>query len=421
MEYNGGMMHIAMLSIHSSPLARLGGKEAGGMNVYVRETARELARRGVLVDVFTRRQHPDTPEVADIAPGARVVQVAAGPVAPYDKTRILDHLPELCASIETYARNHGRRYQLIHSHYFVSGAAALALRQRWGVPVVQMFHTLGALKNRVARSREETEADQRVAVERQLLREADAIVAATAIDRQHMLDHYDADAGRIHIIPPGVDVDFFQPQPRAEARARLGLPADQRVLLWVGRMEALKGVDALLRAVALLRDDAPDLFGQVRVVLVGGEPEDAPDAWNYEQRRLATLRAALGVGEVVRFVGAQPHALLPAFYAAADVFAMPSHYESFGMVALEALACGVPVVASGVGGLSVLIEDGQSGLLVPPDSPAPLAAALRRVLSDGALAAALADGARQRALRYAWAAVVAALWGVYGEVRGAGY
>jgi D-inositol-3-phosphate glycosyltransferase len=413
MEYNGGMMHIAMLSIHSSPLARLGGKEAGGMNVYVRESARELARRGALVDIFTRRQHPDTPDFTELAPGARVVQVAAGPVAPYDKTRILDYLPELCASIEAYARARGRRYRLIHSHYFVSGAAALALRQRWGVPVVQMFHTLGALKNQVARSHEESEADRRVAVERQLLREADAIIAATAIDRQHMLDHYNADAGRIHIIPPGVDVDCFQPQPRAEARAHLGLPAERRLLLWAGRMEALKGVDALLRAVALLREQAPDLFQQVQVVLVGGEPAHAPDAWNYEQRRLATLRDELGVAESVRFQGAQPHELLPAFYAAADVFVMPSHYESFGMVALEALACGVPVVASEVGGLSVLIEDGQSGLLVPPDSPPLLAAALRRVLEEGALAAALAEGARQRALRYAWAAVVDALWGVY--------
>jgi D-inositol-3-phosphate glycosyltransferase len=233
-----------------------------------------------------------------------------------------------------------------------------------------------------------------------------------------MLAHYEADAAHIHIIPPGVDTTFFQPQQQAAARAHLGLPEGKHLLLWVGRMEPLKGGDALIEAVARLRIWQPELARQVQVLMVGGEPADQPERWNSEQHRLASLCAELEVSDAVLFLGAQPHSSLPAFYAAADALVMPSHYESFGMVALEAMACGTPVVASAVGGLSVLIEDEVNGLLVPPADPDRLAARLIDLLTNKAQAAALAQAARQHAERYAWSRIAKDLCTLYQSLTG---
>jgi D-inositol-3-phosphate glycosyltransferase len=411
-------MQIAMLSVHSSPLARLGGKEAGGMNTYVRALAAELGRRGHTVDIFTRRHDTTSPEVLPLASGVRLFHLEAGPPAPYDKNRILDHLPALAHGAQRVAQGQGRAYHLIHSHYWVSGELALRLRRAWGVPVVQMFHTLGALKNRVARGTEEAETAQRIAIERRLLHSVDAVVAATHIDREHMLQSYAAPHNRIAIIPPGVDLGHFRPlapAERAAARARLGMPSDALLLLWVGRIEPLKGLDSLLEALALLLAWRPALRERVRVLLVGGEPEEHAAAWNTEQRRLDTLRQQHGIAPLVTFAGAQPHSDLPALYAAADLFVMPSHYESFGMAALEALACGTPVVASDVGGLQILIEHGRSGTLVPPADAAALAAQLDTLLHNDAQRAALRAGSLARAATYGWAHIAARLEDLYQE------
>jgi D-inositol-3-phosphate glycosyltransferase len=408
-------MHIAMLSVHSSPLARLGGKEAGGMNVYVRELSRELGQRGVSVDIFTRHQDSALPWVVPLAPGVQVVHVSAGPVEPYDKNRILDYRDEFVDGVCRFASQQSIVYDLIHSHYWVSGDIALLLRRQWGLPIVQMFHTLGALKNTVARSAEETETARRVAIERHLLHNVDVIVAATTTDRDQMLRHYDADAKRIRIIPPGVNTQHFRPILRAEARAHLGLPPEQQVLLGVGRMEPLKGFDALIQACALLREHQPGRAGHLHVLLVGGESEARPSQWNSEQRRLAALRESLGVADAITFLGALPHEALPYYYAAANVFVMPSHYESFGMAALEAMACGTPVVASNVGGLRIIIEDGQNGLLAPPDNAPVLAERLDRVLQDEQRRALLRQGALQRAAEYSWPRITDILCSLYEE------
>lgn len=407
-------MHIAMLTVHSSPLARLGGKEAGGMNVYVRELVRELSKRNIGVDIFTRKQDSALPERVPLEPGVQLIHLAAGPAAPYDKNSILDHLPEFVGRVQSFASAQHYQYDLIHSHYWISGEVAIRLRDRWRCPVIQMFHTLGALKNRVARSEEETETSQRIAIERRLLQTADAIVAATPLDRDQMLAHYAADAGRIHIIPGGVDTAHFRPQPQADARARLGLPPQRRLLLGIGRMEPLKGLDCLIRALALLRQQPQ--HAALQAVLVGGEPEERAALWNSEQRRLAALRAELGVADAVYFAGAQPHSRLQDYYAAADIFVMPSHYESFGLAALEAMACGVPVVASNVGGLTFTIEDGRSGLLVPPDDAAALTARLGQVLTDDRLRAVLRAGALERAAAYSWSQVAEQLCQLYHAV-----
>ncbi len=409
-------MRIAMLSVHSSPLARLGGKEAGGMNVYVRELARELGSRGVPVDIFTRSQDRLAPTIEPMSCGVRVINLHTGPAAPYEKDWVLTYLPEFVSRVRCFAEGEDLSYDLIHSHYWLSGEAALRLRRSWGVPVMHMFHTLGAMKNSIARSNEETETLRRVAIERRLMQEVDTVVAATTLDRAQMAWHYGADTERVRVVPCGVDLRRFQPQDRAAARARLGLPADEELLICVGRMEPLKGMDALIRALALLAEQEPARRSRRRVLLVGGDDESRPGEWNSEQRRLNALRHQLGVADRVSFLGAKPQEQLPDYFAAADVVAVPSHYESFGMAALEALACGSLVIASNAGGLALTIEDGRSGLLFPPDDHAALAGLIRQTLADGAYAESLRAGARRRAAEYGWPTVARRIAAIYEEL-----
>ncbi|RRR76869.1 MAG: glycosyltransferase family 1 protein [Candidatus Viridilinea halotolerans] len=409
-------MRVAMLSVHSSPLAKLGGKEAGGMNVYVRELARELGCRGIPVDIFTRTQQRSLPTIQPVACGVRVINLHAGPAAPYDKNWILTYLPEFVSRVRCFADGEDIAYDLIHSHYWLSGEAALRLRRSWDTPVLHMFHTLGAMKNSVARSKEETETGRRIAIERRLLHEVDAVVAATPLDRAQMVWHYGAEAERIRVVPCGVDLTRFRPTDQVSARRTLGLPAQEYLLLCVGRMEPLKGMDALIRALALLRAQQQPWAATLKVVLVGGEPEDRPHAWNSEQRRLDALRRELGVAEHVRFVGAQDQDRLPTYFAAADVVAVPSHYESFGMVALEALAAGAAVVASNAGGLALTIEDGRSGLLFPVDDHTALAQHIAHLLEHPDAAVALRTAARARATEFGWGAIARRISGLYTEL-----
>lgn len=411
-------MQIALLSIHTSPLARLGGKEAGGLNVYVAALAHALGQRGVTVDIFTRRHDPAnplSPATVALAPHIQLIYLPAGPAAPYDKNRILDHLPDLFTAIDGFATHHQRHYAVIHSHYWVSGVVALVLREHWQVPVLQMFHTLGALKNQVARGAEETETLRRIEIERNLLQHVDLTVAATELDRAQMVQHYAAPTERIRIVPPGVDITRFRPIDQAAARQQLGLSPTKQLVLGVGRMEPLKGFDALIEALARLQRNTPNQLG-VELLLIGGGDEAHQSDWNSEQRRLDTLRHQFAVADRVHFVGAQPHERLPLFYAAADVFVMPSHYESFGMAALEALACGTPVIAANVGGLRTLIVDGQHGLLTPPHAPSVLAEKLTQLLADAPLRERLQVGALQRAATYSWAQITDQIYHIYQEL-----
>jgi D-inositol-3-phosphate glycosyltransferase len=386
------------------------------MNVYVRELARELGGRGIPVDVFTRSQDRRAPLIEPLSCGARVINLHTGPAAPYDKNWVLTYLPEFVSRVRCFAEGEDLHYDLIHSHYWLSGEAALRLRRSWGVPVVHMFHTLGAMKNSVARSADETETNQRIALERRLMHEVDTIVAATPLDRAQMVWNYTAPAERIQVIPCGVDTRRFQPQDRVAARAALGLAADDLVLVLVGRMEPLKGMDALVRAVALLGERRPAWRQRLRALLVGGDPEQRTSQWNAEQRRLDGLRHEYGVRSQVQFLGARPQEELPALFSAADVVTIPSHYESFGMVALEAMASGAAVVASHAGGLALTIEDGRSGLLFPVDDHVALAGQIERILDTPALAAQLRAGAQRRAAEYAWSTIARRMTHLYTEL-----
>ncbi len=409
-----------MLAVHSSPLATLGGKEAGGMNVYVRELARELGRRGVAVDVFTRSQRKGEPQIVELGPNARVVTLRTGPQAPYDKNWVLDYLPEFVGRIRCFADGEDLHYDVIHSHYWLSGVAALELRKMWGVPVVQMFHTLGAMKNQVARTTLWGETDERVRIEGELLREADAIVAATPLDRAQMRFHYNVDSARVVVIPCGVDTATFRPYDQQEARRRLGLTNGtlrDKLVLFVGRIEPLKGLDTLLQAMALLVEDEGGLGQQLQLLVVGGDVHAGEDQWGREERRLRGLVDELGLPNVVRFIGSRPQAQLPLLYSAADVVAVPSHYESFGLVALEAQACGVPVVASRVGGLTYTIEDGVSGFLEPWDEPAAFARRIKQLVEHEGLREEMGARAIANAQSYAWPCIADRVLDLYQAVQ----
>ncbi|MGH7384258.1 MAG: glycosyltransferase, partial [Candidatus Rokuibacteriota bacterium] len=398
-------LSVAMLSVHTCPLAALGGKETGGMNVYVRQTARELGQMGLRVDVFTRSQNATIPRIVELGPGARVVHLPAGPQTPMPREALHRHLDQFAAGVEDFAREQGLRYDLLHSHYWLSGVAGLRLRARWGTPLVQMFHTLGRLKNEVAQTPAEMEPALRIDEEARIVAEADRIVAANVVERAHLVWYYRARSERVAVIPCGVDTDLFQPMDPAKAKDLLELPPDP-MLLYVGRLQPIKGLDTLLEAMAAVPETA-------YLLIVGGE-QDEPDGGHGVALRARV--AELGLDKRVRFLRAQPQRRLRLFYAAADATVMPSYYESFGMVALEAMACGSPVVGSRVGGLTTTIQDGVTGRLVPEGDPAALAAAITPLLGS-AEGRRLGQQASRWAAEHRWPCVAEAVCRLYSELR----
>jgi D-inositol-3-phosphate glycosyltransferase len=401
-------LRVAVLSVHTCPLAALGGKETGGMNVYVRELARELARMHVRADIFTRSQNRDIPRVSAIGDEVRVVHLPAGPEAPMARERVYAHLDEFVDGVEAFRIAHGLEYDLLHAHYWLSGAVGLALRERWGVPLVQMFHTLGRLKNDATRNGAEHEPALRIAEETRIVAVADRLVAATVVERAHLVSHYGADAARIAVIPCGVDTALFAPGDQAAARRSLGLDGRPR-LLYVGRLAPIKGLETLLDGMARLR--ARGNPGQL--CIVGGDADEPLDGHEGELRaRLSRL----DLGDTVTFVGAQPQERLRAWYVAADATVLPSYYESFGMVALEAMACGSPVVASRVGGLQTTVRDRVTGLLVPDHDAAALADTLEHVLDDADLRWRLGREGVRWAAQHRWPCVAEAVCREYASL-----
>ncbi|MCB0208431.1 MAG: glycosyltransferase [Anaerolineae bacterium] len=393
------MKRIAMISIHTGPLATLGGKETGGMNVYIRDLSRALSRKGIDVDVYTRSQDPTiAPIDTRLAERGRVFYVKAGPEKPYNKNDIYHHIDEFVENVLAQ----GQTYDIIYSHYWLSGIAAGALRHYWHIPYVQMFHTLAELKNRVAQSPAERDTLQRLNCEGEIMRSANRVIAATPLDRNHMMWAYGAPSDKIEIVPPGVDLERFKPIDRQEAKARIDVPAHHKMILFVGRMQPLKGIDTILRALAIAKQREPELFEDVCLSIVGGDPNQDSELEMREFERLKELRESLNIGDLVTFLGAKDQDKLVYYYTAAEMVLMPSHYESFGMVAIEAMACGTPVIASDVGGLSFSIEDGFNGFLVPGRDARALAGKIILLLKHGILRDQLGDQARQWVQRYSW-------------------
>ena len=405
-------MRVAMISYHTCPLATLGGKDTGGMNVYVRDLTRQLGSIGVQVDVFTRSQDEHVPHVLhDLGYGNRVVHIPAGPEVPLPKQELANHLPEFVRRIRAFAEGKGIHYDLIHSHYWMSGIAAGELKSEWRVPIVHMYHTLGLMKQRVAQENEEVEGNYRLDGEKEVLHIADRIVAATPAEFAQLQWLYRANTQKIIVIPPGVDLSRFYPIPVDEAKEFIGVPPCDRVLLYVGRIEPLKGIDILIEAIALLQQRGIS----VCLSVIGGESGVISDLEDSELARLHALREKYGLSDLVAFLGKRDQDTLPYYYSASEAVVVPSHYESFGMVALEAMACGVPVVASQVGGLAFLIQNGETGFTVPVDDPQALAEKLLSMLENPELRKRMGQNASNFARSYSWERIANRIVELYDE------
>ncbi|OZM75240.1 D-inositol-3-phosphate glycosyltransferase [Amycolatopsis antarctica] len=405
-----------MMSLHTSPLEQPGTGDAGGMNVYVSQTAVEMARRGIEVEVFTRATSSEQPPVAELAPGVKVRHVPAGPYEPLGR----DELPaQLCAFtsgvLRAEAFHEPGHYDLIHSHYWLSGQVGWLARDRWGVPLVHTAHTLAKVKNRALAEGDTPEPRTRVIGEEQVVAEADRLVANTPVEARELIGLYDADPRTVSTVSPGVDLDRFTPGSRSAARAELGLPEDAIVLAFAGRIQPLKAPDVLLRAAATLLADRPDLAARLVVLVVGG-----PSGSGMEQpRALRELAVSLGIERQTRFLPPQPGRALVNVYRAADVVTVPSYNESFGLVALEAQACGTPVVAAEVGGLPVAVAHGVSGLLVPSHRAADWASALASLVLRPGRLAELSVNAVPHARRFSWKKTTDALLATYSAATSA--
>jgi len=405
------MLRIAMLSLHTCPLATLGGKDTGGMNVYVRDLTRQLGSMGVHVDVFTRSQDEHVPHVLhDLGYGNRVVHIPAGPEFPLAKRELAKHIPQFAEGIHQFSVDKGIQYDLIHSHYWMSGLAAETLSDTWKIPIVHMFHTLGEMKNRVAQTDEEREGIYRVDGEKRVISRADRIIAATLAEQTQLQFLYKTDKRKISIIPPGVDTSHFYQIPKDEARQYIGVESGDKIVLFVGRIEPLKGLDTLLKAMSCQQSSNIE---HVTLAIIGGNPNASSEEMSAEMARIQRLSDDLSMGSTVTFLGKRAQDTLPYYYSAADVLVMPSHYESFGMVALEAMACGTPVIASQVGGLAFLIKDGETGYYVPDQEPEALCEKMALLLRDSHQREAMGKRAAKHAREYAWENIAPQIMDVY--------
>jgi D-inositol-3-phosphate glycosyltransferase len=394
---------VAVISLHTSPLDRPGSGDSGGMNVEIRAVAERLGEQGIAMDVYTRCAGRGVPEVEPLGPMARVIQVPAGPCAPVDKTALPELVPRFVDAVVDRAEAEAR-YDLVHAHYWLSGPAGEAASARWGVPLVTSFHTLGEVKN-LAGDDGGAEPPVRLEGERRAVAASDLVLAPTAEEGRELARLYGADPGLIRVVPPGVDAARFMPSPRPTSRPPTAL--------FVGRLQPMKGPDVAIRAVAEARRKAPSVAGGLRLLVVGGPGGRDGPAYLEGLRGLA---AELGLEGLVRFLPPVPHEELPEVYSGADVLIMPSRSESFGLAALEAQACGVPVIGASVGGLRNVVDHGRSGFLVDGHRQGPYADRVLEVLADPDLAARLSAGARARALRFSWDRTVRGVLDAYVEL-----
>ncbi|HEY3843665.1 MAG TPA: glycosyltransferase [Acidimicrobiales bacterium] len=405
------MRRLAVLSLHTSPLAQPGTGDGGGMNVYVRELTAALARSDVACDVFTRAWSPDLPAVVDVEPGLRVHHVPAGPRGSLPKEALPEVVDEFTKGVLDAMTTEGEPFDSVHANYWLSGLSGHVIKHELNLPLVCTFHTLDRVK--AESMPEEVEADmphRRAEAEASIIECSDAVLASCTVEAEQIASLYGADPGRIRIVPLGVDHAFFGPGHRPQARRALGLPQDGRLLLFVGRIQPLKCADAAIETLAELSDSGGEAY---RLVIVGG-----PSGPHGEKalQGLFDLADAHGVRDLVHFIDPQPHELLSSYYRAADVCIVPSRSESFGLVALEAAACGTPVVASAVGGLTTLVDHGRTGFLVEDPTPDRYANAVRAIFEEPLLAERLSTASVLRARRYTWRAAAGALLDLHEEL-----
>ena len=409
-----GIERVAMISLHTSPLDQPGVGDAGGMNVYVLELAKRLATRGIEVDIFTRATTSAMEPTVLAAPGVLVRHITAGPFEGLTK----GELPgQLCVFARDVLRAEAAQplghYDAVHSHYWLSGQVGALARDRWGVPLIHSMHTMAKVKNDALADGDTPEPEGRIIGEEQVVAAADMLIANTDLEAKQLINLYDADPGRVEVVHPGVDLAVFRPHDKGAVRRGLGLPVDAHVLLFAGRIQPLKAPDVLLRAVAVLLERRPELRSRLVVPVVGG-----PSGSGLEHpEALADLAHSLGLRDVVRFVPPVAQAELSRWCAAADLVAVPSYNESFGLVAVEAQASGTPVVAAAVGGLTTVVRDGVSGLLVDGHGAEAWADALERLVTDEELRDRLAAGAVEHASGFSWELTADRTLDVYQRAR----
>lgn len=393
---------VAMLSIHTSPLDSPGRtKDAGGMNVYMRQLAYELGQRSHRVDLFTRWTDKQLPRIVQVSKNVRVIHIQAGPLAPVHKHDLYQHIPAFVQQIRAFAHQEEQVYDMLHSHYWLSGVAAQRLARYWDIPHVTMFHTLGRLKQLA--NPDEAEPALRIETEQRLIQSVDRVIAATIDESHQIMRLCGASAERVKVIPCGVDLTLFTPQNRTLARKQLGLDLHSPVLLFIGRLDPFKGPDVLLRAASMMEEDA-------HIVIVGGKLVDDADL-----RKLRELANSLGISHRVHFLGARPQSELPLLYSAADMTVVPSYHESFGLVAVESLACGTPVTATRAGGLTTIVRHDETGFLVPR-CPGFFAAKIDLFLRHPDIRERMRASARASVLRFGWKHVASQVDRVYDDL-----
>lgn len=375
---------IAMISYHTCPLASEEGKETGGMNVYVLQIARKLAKKGFLVDIYTRSQDKNQPHIIDVAENLRLLHVKAGPesyILPNteeNKQRFLSSIPEFVENIKAFQQKENITYDVIDAHYYLSGIAGRALKKYNNAPLVMTFHTLGFMKNLTARNGLSETEKTRIKHETQLVKDADSLIAPSSNEKAYLASLYEADPEKISVISPGVDTALFHPMDKLQSKLAVGASPEHKMILFVGRIDPVKGLDTLLYAMRILFAKNPNT--NACLWIVGGDVSQEPEMWSQELQKLEQLRKLLDLHTTVKFVGQQPQHELPKYYNAADLVVMPSHYESFGMTALEAMACGTPVITTNVTGISELLEESCQKHITTANNPLLLAQTIENVL-----------------------------------------
>jgi len=406
------MRKIALISEHASPLALMGSTDSGGQNVYVAQLAKQLARLGYLVDVFTRRDNEEKPQVVDWLPGVRLINVPAGPASFIPKEQMLPYMEQFGRFVTRFARRQKVPYDLIHANFFMSGMVARHVRQVLGIPYVITFHALGRVR-RISQKQADAFPDIRFTIEEELMHDADRIIAECPQDRRDMERYYNAPRERIAVVPCGFDPEEFSPV-HVSARQQLGLAQDEFVILHLGRMVPRKGVDNVIRAAAILQHQYQI---RTRLLVVGGNAEQPDPVATPELGRLMALATSLGVEEAVTFTGQRQRDMLRYYYSAADVFVSTPWYEPFGITLLEAMACGTPVIGSSVGGIKTTVVNGETGYLVPPNDPDALAERLACLHADPHLAQRMGwSGMRRAYQNFTWRSVATSIASIYESV-----
>ena len=407
---------IAMISYHTCPLASKEGKETGGMNVYVLELSKALARSGVEVDMYTRSQDETNPHIEEIIPHLRLIHLPAGPKKMIEKKQLVQYIPEFVDSFLSFTKEHNLEYDILHCHYYLSGLIGLAINNRGEqkYPLVMTFHTLALMKNLVARDELEKEELERINAEILLTQHATRILAPSDSDKNYLEYLYQTDTQKIAVIPPGVDTSFFKPMNKEEAKKIIGATPTDKILLFVGRIEPLKGLDMLLYALKVLIMKNPEL--SVCLWIVGGDILQKQELWSHQLKMLQQLKEILHLSTHVKFVGQKTQEELPAYYNAAKMVIMPSHYESFGMVTLEAMACGVPVITTNVAGVSQLIDKEHAALITSVNNPLLLASQIKYLLTDEATHTKISHDLQNKAQELSWDSVVRKIISVYDSI-----